>query len=128
MTNLAKKAPLGQKTGGAPKRKKRRPLPRYIAAMHKLSCVACIEEGLIQISPTQAHHCICGRFSSKRAGDEDAIPLCMGHHQGGHIPGDLRISIHRDKAAWQERFGPDTRFIAETRKRLARHLPEDLRP
>ena len=112
---LERRGPLGQKTG---KKKKRAVLrgvdPAYLADVHGLACVACLIDGLTQTSPTRAHHCYCGRFSSVKAGDLDAIPLCDDHHQGGL--GSDKLAIHQDKAAWIERYGLDTDFIKATRR------------
>jgi hypothetical protein len=112
MPDLAGRGPLGQKKGKKPKVQKRVLDKARIEAIHGLPCVACREYGDKQETPTQAHHCISGRYSSVRAGDDAAIPLCEDHHQGDR--GSDKVAIHKDKAAWEAKYGPDTGFIAVT--------------
>lgn len=86
--------------------------PAYLADLHLLPCVICKRFALAQQTPTQAHHTICGRFSSEKTPDGDAIPLCEGHHQG--MFDTSKIAIHRQRAEWERRYGLDTDYIAVT--------------
>lgn len=91
----------------------------YLAAIHSLPCCVCEAFGMVQTSPTEAHHCICGRYSTKRVPDRQAIPLCMCHHQGlRHDRDRAKLAIHQGKASWVEAYGPDTDYIAATQDRI----------
>jgi len=99
MTNLAKKPPLGQKK---PKTRKN---PKFLHEVRQKKCCVCERFGEVQRSPTQAHHPIHERFGTLKRGDETAIPLCEGHHQG--MLDTTKIAIHREPALWRETYGPD---------------------
>ena len=111
--NLANRPPLGLKQ---PKPEKR---GDYLQAVRGLPCAICEAWGMQQLSPTTAHHPICGRYRTLKGADDTAIPLCDGHHQGDFDTS--KIAIHRERAAWVEWFGPDTEYIDVTRDKLA-HL------
>lgn len=99
----------------------------FIDDLHNMPCIICATFGETQLSPTQAHHVICGRFSSRKTPDEKAIPLCEGHHQGNFDKS--KVAIHRERAKWVAIYGPDTLYsrtdvaqkATEARKR-AKHL------
>jgi len=76
--------------------------------MGDVKCLPCVVYGAPP--PSIVHHCIHGRFSSKRASDFDTIPLCEAHHEHGWPDG-----IHTSKTAWAAKYGPDTGFIKQTR-------------
>ena len=76
--NLMNKPPMGQKK---PKEGKD---PARLEAVGNMPCVICREHYERQQSITQVHHCIHGRYGTKRAPDSMTIPLCEGHHQGRH--------------------------------------------
>ena len=109
------RSPLGLK------QPKPKPRPGYLAAVRQLPCCICEAFGEIQESQTTAHHPICDRHSQAKRPDETAIPLCDEHHQG--LWSATKIAIHRDRAEWVRRYGPDTDWIAPTQDRLA-HLLE----
>ena len=69
MTNLAKKPPVGLKTGKPKKNKK------YLDKIRQMPCCVCQRFGENQQSPTTAHHPIHERFGTERVADEKAIPL-----------------------------------------------------
>lgn len=118
MTFLARmKGPMGLK-GTQPKPAKRPSGkdPAYLAAIHDLPCVICVNHGFPQTTPTAAHHTICGRYGQHKTPDRQAIPLCWSHHQGPD-------GIHTRREWWVASFGPDTDYIAQTQDRLA-HLME----
>lgn len=87
-----------------------------IARIAAMPCCICHEYGLPQNSPTQAHHCIHGRYSTRRAPDSMTIPLCEGHHQGDFDRS--KIALHRHKATWRDLYGADTDWISWTEDRL----------
>lgn len=80
----------------------------YIAAVKTLPCCICGKAG-----PSDAHHTICGRYGSRKTSDFDTVPLCKICHQTGPN------AIHNGKRSWVERNGPDTDYIAETRRKVA---------
>ena len=69
-----------------------------MARVAGLSCVLCGS------GPVEVHHCISGRYGSRKASDFDTIPLCLHHHRGA-------IGIHADKARWEALHGPDTDYL-----------------
>lgn len=95
---------------------KAKPNPAYLAKVRALPCCICEAFGEVQASPTTAHHTICGRYGTRKTPDEMAIPLCDGHHQGDFDK--TKLAIHRDRAEWVQRYGPDTDFIAITQDKL----------
>lgn len=120
--NLAGRPPLGLKKPREPKRRKpltvkpRKPRdgddPAYLAAVRSLPCVICDGWGMRQISPTEAHHTICGRYGQHKTPDRQAIPLCRCHHTGAE-------GIHTHRKWWVESYGQDTDFIARTQDAVA---------
>lgn len=93
--------------------------PAYIAAIHGLPCCVCVAFGLVQTSPTQAHHVIHDRYGRGKTPDGAAIPLCMCHHQGDRFDRDKsKLAIHRGKQAWRDAYGADYSYTASTRETL----------
>jgi hypothetical protein len=86
--------------------------PAYLAKVRALPCCICQAFGEMQTSPTEAHHVICGRYGTRKTPDEMAIPLCRGHHLGDFDTS--KLSVHRDRAAWVQKYGPDIDYIAAT--------------
>lgn len=89
-----------------------KPNLKYLEQVRALPCCICQAFGEMQLSPSTAHHPICGRYGNRRTADEMAIPLCDGHHQGDFDKS--KLAIHRDRAEWVEKYGPDTDYIAVT--------------
>jgi hypothetical protein len=71
----------------------------YMADVARLPCVICASW------PVHVHHVIHGRYSTRRAPDTGTIPLCRACHD----------DLHRDKAAWATRHGPDYSHIPAVR-------------
>lgn len=90
--------------------------PKYIAAVRELPCCICDAYGEPQRSPTQAHHCIMGRYGTRKTPDRMAIPLCEGHHQGDFDTS--KIALHRERKAWREAYGADTDWVAVTQDKV----------
>ena len=110
MTDIANRGALGFKKareGNDPKR---------LDAVRALPCCICYEYGLPQLSPTAAHHCIHGRYSTRKAPDSMAIPLCEGHHQG--LWDTSKIALHQRPSLWKKSYGMDTDWISWTEERL----------
>lgn len=89
----------------------------YMAAVKSLPCVICDAFGMIQLSPTQAHHPIHGRFATRKAPDRTCIPLCEGHHQG--LRDTTKIALHQHPSKWKRLYGEDNEYIAVTQDRVA---------
>lgn len=83
-----------------------------LAEVAALQCCICEACGMTQTSKTEVHHCICGRFSQAKAGDDATIPLCHFHHRG---PG----GIHTIRAEWVNNYGQDTDWISWTDERIS---------
>jgi len=118
MPDLAGRPPIGQKVEKPPQKARKR-IPKqsakrkaYMASdMRKaaldhmrlvkaMACIICDAPG-----PSDAHHVFCGRYGSRKASDFEVIPLCKWCHQNGPE------SIHRNKAAWVAKNGPDTDYL-----------------
>ena len=82
--------------------------PGYMALVKQLGCCIC---GMPP--PSDAHHCISGRYGTRKSDDRDCIPLCKDHHQNGPN------AIHNGKASWEAKHGPDTAYIKPTRRLVA---------
>ena len=96
MSNLAQRPPLGQKfpiiRGTVEARK-------HMTAVAQLPCVVCQQPG-----PSEVHHCIHGRYGSRKVSDFETIPLCYDCHRGPK-------GIHADKTAWAALNGFDHEFL-----------------
>lgn len=90
--------------------------PAYLARVRELPCCICEAFGMLQLSPTTAHHPIHGRYSAAKRPDCTALPLCDGHHQGTFDTS--KVAIHRRPSYWRELYGPDTDYIAPTQDKL----------
>lgn len=94
--NLSGRGPLGLK---APKPERRTKAARnHMARVAVLRCICCGHW------PIEVHHCISGRFSQRKAPDDQTIPLCFEHHRGPD-------GIHTNKAAWEATYGLDTDYL-----------------
>ncbi len=77
---------------------------QYMQAVKMLPCCITGKSG-----PNDAHHVIHSRYGARKSSPWDVIPLCKAMHQEGPE------AIHNGKAAWAEKHGPDTGYIAQTR-------------
>ncbi len=89
--------------------------PAHMAKVAAMPCCICHEWGLPQLTPTNVHHCIHGRYGNRRVPDEMTIPLCRAHHQTGE---DGYIALHREPAKWQRLYGPDHEWLSWVEQRL----------
>ena len=127
MTDLANRGPLGQKTGKpAKKPKKMRQVSvkkaayrrsqagqealRHMERVKGLPCVICAAP-----PPSIAHHCMNGRYGTRKTSDFDTIPLCSEHHDYPHPE-----AFHSGKETWAATHGPDYGFLPMVRKMLGR--------
>lgn len=90
--------------------------PAHMAKVAAMPCVICHLYGLPQLSQTQVHHVIHGRFGNARSGDDLTIPLCEGHHQGNWD--GSKTALHREPARWQELYGKDYDLLEWVKERL----------
>lgn len=95
---------------------KAKPNPAYLAKVRELPCVICMSFGEHQTSPTSAHHPIHDRYSTRKVPDEQAIPLCEGHHQG--LRDTSKLALHQAPSQWKRLYGADHEYIAVTQDRL----------
>lgn len=79
----------------------------HMRRVKMLPCVICGAP-----PPSDAHHCICDRFGTRKASDFEVIPLCKKHHQDGPE------AIHNGKASWVAKHGPDYGFLPLVRAML----------
>lgn len=113
MNALTGKGPMGQKPARDPKD------TPYLRRVKTLPCCICENFGMVQTSPTDAHHTKSGRYGGRRTPDRQAIPLCKCHHQGLRADRDKsKIAYHQNQAEWERLYGPDTDYIAQTQDRL----------
>jgi 5-methylcytosine-specific restriction endonuclease McrA len=95
-----KRAPLRRKSSIKPKRKAKQPGAReWMAKVAQLPCVICGSW------PVHVHHCISSRYGTAKASDFNVIPLCPACHLDGPN------AIHRGKASWETRNGPDWSYL-----------------
>mgnify|MGYP003642836199 CR=1 FL=1 len=104
--------PIYQKGAKKPAKKASGKDPAYLAALHLMPCCICQAFGETQLSPTQAHHTIHGRHSTRKTPDRAAIPLCESHHLG--MRDTSKIALHDAPNLWRWQYGLDTDYIART--------------
>ena len=102
------RGPLGQKDR-TPKKD-----AAYLATVHQLPCCVCDAWGLPQLTPTEAHHARHNRNSQAKTPDNMAIPLCRDHHTGGNG----RVSVEKDRSAFEALYGPDVGYVMPTRDKI----------
>ena len=100
----------------APKPPKPTKNPAHIQRVRQLPCCICSEYGEPQLSPTQAHHCIHGRYSQSKASDDKAIPLCEGHHQG--LLDTSKVALHQHPTRWKRLYGEDHSWLPWVAERV----------
>lgn len=86
--------------------------PAHLARVRSLPCIACQLNGLIQTTPTEAHHIRDGVGMGQKAGDHEAIPLCSFHHRTGFS------SFHLSPATFKWLYGSERRLLALTLEAL----------
>ena len=89
-------------------------MSRHLERVRELPCCICEAEGKIQTNPTTAHHCIHGRYGTKKVPDRMAIPLCDCHHQALWGGSAGKLAIHKGKESWAAAYGQDVDYIPQT--------------
>lgn len=92
----------------------------HMARVRALPCIICREWGLRQTTPTEAHHCIHGRYGTRKAPDTATIPLCAEHHRESADP--EKVALHAEPSRWKRLHGPDTEWLAKIHDMLAGDL------
>lgn len=110
MTRIVTPQPIYQKDT------RERKDPARLAAVATLPCCICAEYGMRQLSPTQVHHSIHGRYGTIKSPDCMTLPLCEGHHQG--LVDTSKIALHREPDLWRSEYGPDTDWISWADERI----------
>ncbi|MGB1216142.1 MAG: Ref family recombination enhancement nuclease [Pikeienuella sp.] len=109
MNQITPREPLGQKVSRPAKN------PEYLRKVKLLPCCICSNFGMMQTSPTDAHHSKSGRFGARKTPDEMTIPLCKCHHQGLRFDRDkTKVAFHQSQAEWERLYGPDYDYIPAT--------------
>ena len=79
----------------------------WLERVKGLPCVICKAPG-----PSDAHHVYHDRYGRNKASDFDTIPLCKHCHQDGPE------SVHKAKATWRAKHGPDWGYLPLVRAML----------
>lgn len=74
----------------------------HMHAVAQLPCVICGAMGV------HVHHCIHGRYSTRKSSDRHTIPLCPPHHW----------ELHEGKERWAAKWGPDYSYLPRVRDML----------
>lgn len=92
--------------------------PDYLKLVRAQPCWGCEQDGLPQLSPTEAHHIKrrpdgtrCG-LGERKTSDLYAIPLCSGtHHWNG-------VDVHKSQRWFEAQYGNELEIALEIRRRL----------
>lgn len=93
--------------------------------IHRLPCVACVQEGC-HISPSEAHHIVDKGYRKHSGGHQATIPLCEWHHRGEPRLGfsaalmadKFGPSMARAKRAFVARYGTERELLARVDRLL----------
>lgn len=66
---------------------------KRLDVIHRLPCMACVQEGCAQPSPTEAHHLVDKGYRKHSGGHQATLPLCGWHHRGEPVFGDSCASM-----------------------------------
>lgn len=83
--------------------------------LHRLPCMCCVQEGVEQPFPTEAHHIVDKGYREHSGGHDATLPLCGWHHRGLQTEGWLRMdmnakygpSLGLDKRAFKYVYGTE---------------------
>jgi len=89
----------------------------HMARVRKLPCVICLEWGMRQTTPSEAHHVIHGRYGTRKAADTATIPLCAEHHRQSADP--AKVALHAEPSRWKRLHGPDYDWLPRVADMLA---------
>jgi hypothetical protein len=80
-----------------------------------VGCIACYLDG--RANPVVSIHHIGGR--TKQGCHGKVLPLCAGHHQDATGEDKSLISVHPDKAQFEQRYGPQMHLLTLVHQLLA---------
>ena len=88
--------------------------------IHRLPCMACVQEGVSQPSPTEAHHLVDRGYRKHSGGHDATIPLCGWHHRGmqrdkwikAEMTAKYGPSFDLDKRRFVDRYGSERELLA----------------
>ena len=80
------------------------------AAMRELGCIVCYLFGTPG-TPASIHHILDG---GRRIGEDDVLPLCHPHHQGGFC-GPVIFSRHPYRKQFIGAYGTEQELLERTR-------------
>ena len=86
--------------------------PAWFNMVKQLPCVICQAP-----PPSDAHHCIHGRYGTKKKRGKNAIPLCPEHHRHPYPE-----AIHSGKAKWAAKYGNDFDYLPQVRAAIEDQL------
>jgi len=84
----------------------------HMARVKALPCVICGAPG-----PSDAHHCISGRYGARKASDFETVSLCAHCHRYPYPN-----AIHSGKESWEARNGKDYEYLPVVADMLAGEL------
>lgn len=76
------------------------------AAMRELGCIVCYLFGTPG-TPASIHHILSG---GRRIGEDDVLPLCHPHHQGGFCGPEI-FSRHPYRRAFEQAYGTEKALL-----------------
>jgi hypothetical protein len=97
-----------------PKTKTKRLKPRRVEDKDRLARVAMLPCAVCGHWPVEVHHCRMNAGTGQKAGDDEAIPLCVWHHRTGPQ------AFHNGPGVFQTLFGTELELLEKTKERLAK--------
>lgn len=87
----------------------------WLDKITQLGCIACLVQDTPG-TPAEVHHIRAGQGRGQRSGHKKSIGLCPPHHRGTDHP--RTPSIHKDKRAFETRFGTELELYERTLQEL----------
>lgn len=82
-----------------------------------LPCIICQSLMVFQESRTEVHH-FMGHGGGKKASDLKTIPLCDFHHSAKFEKGVMGLTIHKNLAKFEEKFGTQKELLDITNEMI----------
>ena len=97
-------------------------------ALHRLPCMACIQEGIAQPSRTEAHHLVDKGTRKHSGGHMATLPLCGWHHRGEPVfpmsSREMRVvygpSLAKQKREFVATYGSERELLERIDKVLGK--------
>jgi hypothetical protein len=98
--------------------------------IHRLPCLACVQEGQSQPNRTEAHHLVDKGYREHSGGDEATIPLCGWHHRGepkkSHSKTEMGFiygpSLATSKSFFVKRYGTERELLARVNDTIGKNM------